>query len=93
MGHVCLSFYKRTGLFPIKLGLIKKKISFLSHDFGGHSACAGGATFYASLGLSAFIIQAIGRWSSSAWEIYIRDNPTVHAEHQLASIQLHLLQN
>ena len=62
--------------------------SVLDHSFGGHSACAGGATFYASLGLSEDIIQALGRWSSAAWKIYIRENPTIHAELQLAAIRL-----
>ena len=33
--------------------------SVLDHSFGGHSARAGGATFYASLGLSEDIIQAV----------------------------------
>jgi len=42
-----------------------------------YSARAGGATFFTSLGLSEDIIQAIGRWSSKAWKIYIQDNPSV----------------
>ena len=46
--------------------------------------------FYASLGLSEDVIQAIGHWSSQAWKIYIRDNPTVRAEQQLAAIGLRL---
>jgi hypothetical protein len=43
------------------------------------SSCAraGGATFYASLGLSKAVIMALGRWMSSSWTIYIRDNPAV----------------
>ncbi|KAG6823025.1 hypothetical protein H0H92_011682, partial [Tricholoma furcatifolium] len=48
-------------------------------SFGGQSARAGGATFYAGLGISEDIIMGIGRWSSSAWRIYVRDNPTVRA--------------
>ena len=60
----------------------------LNRSFGGHSPRAGGATFYASLGLSEAIIQALGRWSSEAWKIYIRDNPTIHTELQLAAICL-----
>jgi hypothetical protein len=42
------------------------------------------------LGLSESVIQAIGRWSSSAWKIYIRDNPTVRAEQQFAALKLRL---
>ena len=86
-------FLKEDGSLPNWTWFDNKFFSFVSYDFGGHSARAGGATFYASLGLSASIIQAISCWSSSAWEIYICNNPTVRAKHQLASIRLHLLQN
>ncbi|KAF8830067.1 hypothetical protein HHX47_DHR2000550 [Lentinula edodes] len=61
----------------------------LSKEFGGHSGRAGGATFYAGLGLQEMIIMALGRWSSSAWKIYIRDNPAVRAELELAAIRRH----
>ncbi|KAJ7939916.1 hypothetical protein B0H13DRAFT_1586749, partial [Mycena leptocephala] len=44
----------------------KKFFALLSCDYGGHSPRAGAATFYASLGLSDSVIQAIRRWSSSA---------------------------
>lgn len=54
--------------------------------FGAHSARAGGATFFASLGLSEDVIQGLGRWSSSTWKDYIRDNPAVRAELQLANL-------
>ena len=65
----------------------KKFFKFLSHDFGGHSAHASGATYYASLGLSDSIIQALGQWSSTAWKIYIHDNP--HQENmKLLSLDL-----
>ena len=57
----------------------------MGREFGGHSARAGGATYYAGLGLSSEIIQALGRWSSEAFKIYIRDNPTVRAAQQLAA--------
>jgi hypothetical protein len=83
-------FLCEDGSFPNRNWFDNKFFKFLSHKFGGHSARAGGATYYASLGLSDSIIQAIGRWSSTAWKIYIRDNPTVRAEQQLASIRLNL---
>jgi hypothetical protein len=41
-------------------------------------------TFYASLSVSEDILQAICRWSSSAWNIYIQEHPTIRMEHQLA---------
>jgi hypothetical protein len=53
--------------------------------YGGHSLRAGGATFYASLGLSEAVIMALGRWTSSSWTIYIRDNPAVRAALELAN--------
>ncbi|KAJ3964576.1 hypothetical protein EV361DRAFT_766373, partial [Lentinula raphanica] len=51
--------------------------AYVCREFGGHSLRAGGATFYARPGLSESMIMALGRWSSTAWKIYIRDNPTV----------------
>jgi len=63
-----------------------KIFSFLGCDYGGHSAHARGATFFAGLGLSEDVIQAMGRWFSGAWKIYIRDNPSVQAEQQLAML-------
>ena len=62
----------------------------LNQTFKHYSPRAGSATFYASLGLSEDIIQALGWWSSQTWKIYIRDNPTVRAERQLAAIGLRL---
>jgi hypothetical protein len=51
--------------------------------------CVDSATYYASLGLSSEIIQALGRWSSSAWKIYIREHPAIRAEMELASLHHH----
>ncbi|KIK69837.1 hypothetical protein GYMLUDRAFT_150532, partial [Collybiopsis luxurians FD-317 M1] len=58
-------------------------------EFGCVSCRAGGATHYASLGLQESILMALGQWSSSAWKIYIRDNPAVRAEMELALICCH----
>ncbi|KAF5341675.1 hypothetical protein D9611_001996 [Ephemerocybe angulata] len=55
-------------------------------QYGGHSLRAGGATFYAGLGLAEDIIMGLGRWSSQAWRIYVRENPAVRAELILASL-------
>ena len=38
---------------------------------------AGGATHLAQLGTPAPVIRALGRWSSDAWELYIRVHPTL----------------
>jgi hypothetical protein len=89
LGRLAL-FIREDGSHPTRTWFDARFFTLLSRDFGGHSARAGGATFYASLGLSEDIIQAIGRWSSAAWKIYIRDNPTIRAEQQLASLRLRL---
>ena len=83
-------FICENGSHPTRSWFEKKFFAVLDRSFGGHSPRAGGATFYASLGLSEDIIQALGRWSSEAWKIYIRDNATIRAELQLAAIRLRL---
>jgi hypothetical protein len=80
-------FIRENGSHPTRSWFEKKFFVVLDRSFGGHSPRAGGATFYANLGLSEDIIQALGRWSSEAWKIYIRDNATVRAELQLAAIR------
>jgi hypothetical protein len=81
-------FIRENGSHPTRSWFETKFFAILNRSFGGHSPRAGGATFYASLGLSEDVIQALGRWSSKAWKIYIRDNPTIRAELQLAAIRL-----
>lgn len=81
-------FLREDGTQPTRSWFESKFFSILDHSFGGHSARAGGATYYASLGLSEDVIQALGRWSSTAWKIYIRENPVIRAELQLAAIRL-----
>jgi hypothetical protein len=80
-------FMHRNGSLPTRSWFDTKFFSLLDRSFGEHSAHAGGATFYSSLGLSEDIIQAIGQWTSQSWKIYIRDNPTIHAELQLAALR------
>jgi hypothetical protein len=79
-------FLCEDGSLPSRSWFESRFYAVVTKDFGGHSCRAGGATFYARLGLDESIIMALGRWSSSAWKIYIRDNPTVRAELQLAAI-------
>lgn len=45
----------------------------------GHSLRAGGATYLASIGTSPDFIQRMGRWSSEAFGIYLRDQPALSA--------------
>jgi hypothetical protein len=60
-------------LFQRGLGLH----SFFSHDVAGHSLRAGGATWLAMSGVSVDLIQAIGRWTSSSFKIYIKTHPVL----------------
>jgi hypothetical protein len=83
-------FLRENGTIPTRSWFDSKFFALLDRQFGGHSARAGGATFYASLGLTEDVIQALGRWSSQAWKDYIRDNPTIRAELQLAILRLRI---
>ena len=80
-------FLCEDGTLPTRSWFESRFFAYVGREFGGHSLRAGGATFYARLGLSESVIMALGRWSSTAWKIYIRDNPTVRAELQLASLK------
>jgi hypothetical protein len=48
---------------------------FFESDVAGQSMRAGGATSLAENGIPPHLIQAIGRWASKAFQIYIRKNP------------------
>ncbi|ORY86733.1 hypothetical protein BCR35DRAFT_254346, partial [Leucosporidium creatinivorum] len=43
--------------------------------FTGHSLRPGGATWYILRGADDRTVRQLGRWSSSAWESYIRLQP------------------
>jgi hypothetical protein len=83
-------FLRQDGSIPIRSWFDRKFFAILSSEYGGHSPRAGAATFSASLGLNESVIQANCRWSSSAWKIHIRDNPTIRAEQQLTALRLRL---
>ena len=46
-------------------------------DIGGHSLRAGGATALAQAGIPPHIIQAISRWASNTFQIYICHHPVL----------------
>ncbi|VDC02999.1 unnamed protein product [Peniophora sp. CBMAI 1063] len=50
---------------------------FPDATIGGHSMRPGGATFYAVDGMPGEYIQVLGRWSSDAFQMYIRKHPVV----------------
>lgn len=65
------------GTVPTRSFFINRVRIFCDTKFGGQSMRAGGATYLAENGVSPSIIQAIGRWASGAFLIYIRKNPVL----------------
>ena len=57
--------------------LSRLRVLFPSSDYANHSIRSGSATSLAEAGVDFSLIQAIRRWSSSAFWIYIRKNPVV----------------
>ncbi|GAA5894957.1 hypothetical protein JCM5296_000925 [Sporobolomyces johnsonii] len=79
-------FLRRSGEVPSR-SFFTSRLRLFAPSVTGHGLRSGGATFLASRGVRPDIIQRIGRWSSSAWTIYIRDNPAVAAVVQRVELQ------
>jgi hypothetical protein len=67
------------GSVPTRNWFMSRFHAVFPHDLTGHSLRAGGATMLACLGVPFQIIQAMGRWSSDTWQIYIREHPAILA--------------
>ena len=65
------------GSRPTRSFFIRRMRIFFSTDIGGQSMRAGGATSLAENGVPPNLIQAIGRWASNTFQIYIRKNPVL----------------
>ena len=65
------------GNVPTRSFFMSRFRKIFPKSFAGASMRAGGATHLASLHTPPEIIRAVGRWSSDAWEIYIRVHPTL----------------
>ncbi|THU77397.1 hypothetical protein K435DRAFT_702524 [Dendrothele bispora CBS 962.96] len=66
------------GTMPTRLWFMNRfRQLFPDKSLAGQSLRAGGATSLALAGAPPYLIQATGRWSSEAWLIYIRKNPTI----------------
>jgi len=65
------------GSIPMRSWFIQQLRTFFPSNIAGQSMRAGGATTLAEAGVPAEQIQAIGRWASDAWKIYIRKNPVL----------------
>ena len=68
------------GEIPTRSFFIHRLRLFFGSDVGGQSMRAGGATSLAEHGTPPSLIQSIGRWASTAFQIYVRKNPVlIHA--------------
>lgn len=68
---------RHDGSVPTRCFFISRLRLFFDHNIAGQSMRAGGATSLAEHGAPLSLIQAIGRWSSESFRIYIRKNPTL----------------
>ena len=68
---------RANGSRPTRSFFIRHMKLFFMNDVTGQSMRAGGATSLAENGVPPNLIQAIGRWASSAFQIYIRKNPVL----------------
>ena len=65
------------GTRPSRSFFICRMRLFFTNDIAGQSMRSGGATSLAENGVPPHLIQAIGRWASPAFQIYIRTNPVL----------------
>jgi hypothetical protein len=65
------------GTVPTRSFFITRLRALFDTSIAGQSMRAGGATSLAEAGVSPHIIQAIGRWKSDTWQIYVRKNPVL----------------
>ena len=68
---------RQSGVVPMRNWFMGCLRQFFPKNIGGQSMRAGGATALAEDGVPPNIIQAIGRWASTAFQIYIRKNPVL----------------
>jgi hypothetical protein len=65
---------REDGTIPTRSWFMSRLRSFFPKSIGGQSMRAGGATALALAGVPPNLIQAAGRWSSDAFNRYIRKN-------------------
>lgn len=66
---------RESGFSPTRSWYISRLRRHFPSDIAGHSLRSGGATTYALAGMPDDRIQALGRWASDTFRIYIRKNP------------------
>jgi len=65
------------GTVPTRAFFISRIRHFFDGKVAGQSMRAGGATMLAEHGVSPPVIQGMGRWSSEAFQIYVRKSPAM----------------
>ncbi len=67
------------GSIPLRSWFIRRLLQVFppSANVSGHSMRAGGTTALALAGVPGDTIRLIGRWSSAAWQIYVRKHPAL----------------
>lgn len=68
---------RASGEIPTRAWFISRLRSFFDSRISGQSMRAGGATTLAQNGVAPHLIQAIGRWKSETFLIYVRKNPVL----------------
>lgn len=68
---------RQDGSVPTFTWMVNRIKSLFEGDVGGSSIRSGGATHLAICGASHQTIQAVGRWSSEAYRVYLRKHPIV----------------
>ena len=70
---------RANGSIPTRRWFIARLLHHFPASISGHSLRAGGATALAEAGVPPHLIQAMGRWASDSFKIYIRRHPTLLA--------------
>jgi hypothetical protein len=90
-GDVHLFAWKHTkGLRPLSKKELMKRVSIAAKaanlpDLKGHGLRIGGTLEYLLRGVPFDVVKAMGRWSSEAFTIYLRDHATILAPYIQAS--------
>lgn len=66
---------KADGSVPLRRWFVTRLRRLAGKQFTGHSLRPGGATWYILRGADDRTVRHLGRWSSAAWEQYIRLQP------------------
>ncbi|KAK4699176.1 hypothetical protein P7C70_g7090, partial [Phenoliferia sp. Uapishka_3] len=68
---------RKNGAVPVRRWVVEQLKRRFGRQYTGHSPRPGGATWYVLKGADDRTVQRQGRWSSKAWEDYIRIEPEI----------------